>query len=268
MPRPFDFHKGMAGRVDVLAGSEAYSGAAVLAAAGALRGGAGLITLHVPHKSVDLISAKCPPEIIVSGYDSPAGLVHIKTDAWVIGCGIGKLDAGASAELMELITRIRVPAVIDADALNLIAATGNIDVLTDSHIVTPHPGEFKRLAPDLDHLSREAAARTFVDRCHATLLLKGARSIVARSGQALWCNSTGSPGMATGGQGDLLAGVIGARLAVGAAPMHAAAHAAWLCGRASEIALASGRSSEETLTPSDTLHHLGTAFQDWRCARR
>lgn len=265
-PRPYDFHKGLAGRVAVIAGSELYPGAAVLAATGALRGGAGLVTLHVSAEVAAVIAAKCPPEIIVRRFSSPRELGDLKCDAVVIGCGIGEPAFGM--DLLDWLDQSAMPAVIDADALNLIAKTGKFEIFKDRHVITPHPGEFARLAPDLAGLSREAAARAFANRFPATLLFKGGRSLVARAGQPLWCNATGSPGMATGGQGDLLAGVIGARLASGDSPQHSAALGAWLCGRASEIALNHSGISEESLTPSDTARQLGAAFADWKSAAR
>jgi NAD(P)H-hydrate epimerase len=267
-PRPFDFHKGMAGRVAIVAGSERYPGAAVLAATGALRGGAGLITLHVPANVVPLISSKCPPEIIIRGFSSLDELRNLEFDSLVIGCGLGELETGNVRKLLELIANSPVPAVIDADALNLIAKQSMTGTLAERHVITPHPGEFARLAPDLAGMSRETAARSFADRVPATLLLKGSRTLVTRADHPLWCNSTGSPGMATGGQGDLLAGVIGARLAVGDSPLEAAALSAWLCGRAAETALGERGISEESLTPSDVACRLGGAFLDWKSARR
>ena len=267
-PRPFDFHKGMAGRVAVIAGSEQFTGAAVLAAIGALRGGGGLVTLHVPHHAAAVITSKCPPEIIVRGWHSPKELHTLDTDSRVIGCGLGVLDTATADSLLDLIASTTVPTVIDADALNLIATRNKKEILTDQDVVTPHPGEFLRLAPDLAGLFRESAARAFADQYPSTLLLKGSRTIVTRAGHPLWCNSTGSPGMATGGQGDLLAGVIGARLAIGNAPHEAAALASWLCGRAAEIALSQSGVSEESLTPSLTSQELGGAFLDWRRSQR
>jgi hydroxyethylthiazole kinase-like uncharacterized protein yjeF len=268
VPRPFDFHKGMAGRVAVLAGSENYSGAAVLAATGALRGGAGLITLHVPRNLVGTIARRCPPEIIVRGFDDPRELLDLKFDSLVIGCGLGTPDQATEEGLLELLSKSPAPAVIDADALNLIARRGRTDLLAERHVLTPHPGEFARLAPDLAGLPREQAAVEFAERFPATLLLKGCRTLVTRRGQALWCNTTGTPGMASGGQGDLLAGVIGARLAAGDAPLEAAALGAWLCGRSAEICLNQPHLSEESLTPGDVLHHLGAAYQDWKTSNR
>ena len=267
-PRAFDFHKGMAGRVAILAGSAAYTGAAVLAATGALRGGGGLVTLFVPNAVRDSISAKCPPEIIVRGFHNPRELMELTFDSWVIGCGLGEMDTPTAEGLLDLISNSPAPAVLDADALNLIAKSGKTEIFRRNHLLTPHPGEFARLAPDLRDLPREEAARKFADRVPATLLLKGCRTIVTRQGRPLWCNSTGSPGMATGGQGDLLAGVIGARLAIGDSPVDAAALGAWLCGRAAEVALNQENLSEESLAPSDVLHFLGAAFQDWKSSRR
>ncbi|MEX1049046.1 MAG: NAD(P)H-hydrate dehydratase [Akkermansiaceae bacterium] len=267
-PRPFDFHKGMAGRVAILAGSECYSGAAVLAPTRALRGGGGLITLFLPRQAKSLIAAKCPPEIIVRDIGNPLELLECRFDSLVLGCGLGEMGTAAAEGLLELISRSPAPVVIDADALNLIASMGEVGILTQNHVVTPHPGEFARLAPDLAEQPREQAARRFCDRSAATLLLKGSRTIVTRRGEPLWINSTGTPAMASGGQGDLLAGVIGARLAIGDPPLQATALAAWVCGRAAEIALGERNVSEESLAASTVSACLGAAFGDWKtCCR-
>lgn len=267
-PRPFDCHKGMAGRVAILAGSECYSGAAVLAASGALRGGAGLITLFVPSPVRSLVASKCPPEIIVRALADPRELLKFKFDSLVVGCGLGEMESSTADGLLDLISRSPSPVVVDADALNQLAKSRRLDLLTDQHILTPHPGEFERLAPDLATESRETAARKFCERVPATLLLKGSRTLVTRRGEPLRVNSTGTPAMASGGQGDLLAGVIGARLAFGDSPVQAAALASWICGRAAEIAIHQGRHSEESLAPSDLAQFLGEAFRDWKTSCR
>ena len=128
-------------------------------------------------------------------------------------------------------------------------------------MLTPHPGEFARLAPDLAGLPREEAARRFSDdRGPAMLLLERLPHACHPQGCTAVGQSTGTPGMATGGQGDLLAGVIGARLAIGDAPVEAAALAAWLCGRSAEIAMQDTAVSEESLIPSDVLRFLGGRF--------
>lgn len=268
LPRPFEFHKGRAGKVGIVAGSPAYTGAAVLAATGALRGGAGLVTLMVPESVAAVISSKCPPEIIVRGIESIRDVRPDDFDALVLGCGLGELAKPEADALLELIRGNSPPAVIDADALNISAkhqATGSFQ---SHHVLTPHPGEFARLAPDLADLPREEAARCFAKRSEATLLLKGARTLIAGKDQPLWVNSTGHPGMATGGQGDLLSGVIGALLAIGNPPREAAALGAWVCGRAAEVALADECQSPESLTPTDGAMRLGRAFLDWRRAAR
>lgn len=266
--RPFDFHKGMAGRIAVVAGSESYVGAAILAATGALRGGGGLVTLHVPHGILQMTASRCPVEVILRGYTSTAELREIHCDAMVVGCGLGNLETSEARHLLDLIAQHPAPMVVDADALNLIARHEMQSILHPQHVITPHPGEFRRLAPDLADLPREAAARDFVDRFPCTLLLKGSRTLVAGSAMPLRCNSTGSPAMASAGQGDLLAGVLSAGLAAGLSTHDAAAHAAWICGRAAEISLATGRQSEESLTALDTASALGTAFKDWRSGFR
>ncbi len=267
-PRPFDFHKGMAGKVAILAGSPAFTGAAVLAASGALHGGAGLIHLYAPPAAAPAISAKCPPEIIIHPCIDPMELLASAPDALVIGPGLGLVDGSFAAGLLDVITQAKLPTVLDADALNFLALFGHAGLLHANHVLTPHPGEFRRLAPDLADLPREAAARQFVARHPVTLLLKGCRTLVTRHGATLWCNATGSPGMATGGQGDVLAGVLGALLAAGMPPVTAAALAAWQCGRAAEIALTHPTHSEASLSPTAVLAHLGAAHRDWREARR
>jgi len=265
-PRPFDFHKGMAGRVAILAGSTQYPGAAILAAIGALRGGGGLISLHTPKDATPLIAPRCPPEIIISPYSSPLELLETRFDSLAIGCGIGRPAPEIQNEIIQLISETRVPTIIDADALNLIASNSQTHILDERHLITPHPAEFARLFPELAKISREEAVTNFIESSAATLLLKGSRSLIAQRGHAILANSTGTPGMATGGQGDLLSGVIAALLASTHPPIHAAALGAWLCGRASEIALQF--QSEQSLAPTDSAAHLGQAFIDWQTSQR
>ncbi len=268
-PRPYNFHKGMAGRVSILAGSVQYTGAAALAALGALRGGAGLVTLFVPIQVCNEVTSRCPPEIMVHGYESLTEIQDSRADAYVIGCGLGELDDSQCRDLFETINKLSQPTVLDADALNLISKHNRHDLITQNHVITPHPGEFGRLAPDLANASPEECCTKFTSKSAATLLLKGSRTLIQQSDSPLWMNSTGNPGMATGGQGDLLAGVIGSQLAAGLSPIESAMISAWLCGRAAELAIeVKSRLSSESLTPSDTARHLGHAFRDWKCATR
>jgi NAD(P)H-hydrate epimerase len=264
-PRPFDFHKGMAGRVSIVAGSENYAGAAVLCASAAIHAGAGLVTLHVPRHIHPLIAAKCPPEIIIRPFGSIGETTTNPAGAWIIGCGLGD---GWDRELVDFILGLDGPVVIDADALNTLARHGHVRETRANHLLTPHPGELHRLAPDLAALPPLAAAARWPAYSPATLLLKGCRSIVACRGQPRQVNSTGHPGMASAGQGDVLAGVAGALLA-GGLPVHAAAAmAAWLCGDAAEHAIHHHRQSAESLVASHIIAHLGRAFLDWKHAAR
>lgn len=260
-PRPFDFHKGRAGRVAVIAGSRGMTGAAVLCGHAALRGGAGLVTVFTSPEAHALVAAAAPPELMVRTAEDPAGIALDDFDAIVVGPGIGK---AGGVDPLALLERAACPVVVDADALNRLASAGRHDLLERQVVVTPHPGEFARLAPDLAGLPREQAAAAFADRHPCTLLLKGARTLVTRAGACMWVNSTGNPGMATAGQGDVLAGVIGALLAGGAGGVEAACLAAWLCGRAAERAIRDGCQSSLSLLAGDTLACLGRAFADWR----
>lgn len=264
-PRPFEFHKGNAGRVGIVAGSRNYAGAASLAALGALKAGAGLVTVHTPVDAVEHVMMRCPPEIMIRGFRSPLEALEHPADSRVIGCGIGSpLESGFAKDLLETIGKSAVPTVLDADGLNLLAHAGALSIVGEQHVLTPHPGEFRRLAPDLADLPREEAVARFVGRHPATLLLKGARTLIGRAGGPFWCIGTGTPAMATGGSGDLLSGVIGALLATADEPDRCAALGAWLCGRAAEIARWETTATEETVTPLDASTHLGAAFRDWR----
>ncbi|MDX1680564.1 MAG: NAD(P)H-hydrate dehydratase [Akkermansiaceae bacterium] len=265
-PRSHDSHKGSVGSVRMLVGSPSYPGAAAIAAIGALRGGAGLVRLHVPESIVETVRCICPPEIIVAGYSAIAEVPSGDADSRVVGCGLGKLDEEAWEALRKWISDSPLPTILDADALNAIAAHKALDLLQSHHVITPHPGEFQRLAPKLGSLEREESARRFAEEWPATLLLKGSRSLIAAQGHSLRCNATGNAGMASGGQGDLLSGVVGARLAFGDSPRNAASLGAWLCGRAAELAIR--QQSPESLSATDTSQFLGRAWQDWRQSLR
>lgn len=258
-PRPFVFHKGMAGRVAIVAGSPHFTGAALISALGAIRGGGGLVTLYAPSAACDAIRSRLPLEAMLSPCDDPSSLLSVKCDAMVVGPGLGEMDAAYAARLAELIANTRVPTVIDADALAVLAERG-IKPGT-LHLLTPHPGEFARLAPELAALPREDAARAFVSGTAVTLLLKGARTLIARDAQTLRVNPTGTPAMSNGGQGDLLSGLLGALLAGGMETFDAAALGAWLCGRAAEISVSENGSP---VTATDTGDYLVVALRDWQ----
>ncbi len=262
-PRAFDFHKGMAGRVGILAGSAEFSGAALIAVTGSLAGGGGLVTLFSRQDAMEAIRSRLPPEAMLATCENPAELLKGRFDALVVGPGLGKMSGGFEEGLVELISSTEIPMVIDADALNLLSRR---KPQTDSrHILTPHPGEFERLAGKHKGLSREDAALEFVTGTEATLLLKGARTIVAKRGTPARINGTGTPAMANGGQGDLLSGVIGALLGQGMKVFDAASLGAWLCGRAAEI---SAEDNGSPATATEVAGKLGLALRDWQGSRR
>lgn len=255
-PRPFSFHKGQAGRVGIIAGSPGLLGAAALACQGALRGGAGLITLWAEKELLSDLRAMVSPEVMIRELgDDWNKVCQLSPDALVIGPGLG---TDCSDSLFRLLEKSQLPTVLDADALNLIATHERQDLLGENILATPHPGEMARL--HLVEGARAEIARSFAEAYPATLLYKGARTIVTRKGEPLFYNTTGTPAMATGGQGDLLSGVLGARLAGGQDLLSAACQGAWLAGRAAELALLSGE-SEWSLTPGDVARHLGRAMK-------
>ncbi len=260
--RGFNTHKGDYGRIGIIAGSEPYMGAAVLCATGALHAGAGLVTLYVPPNILDPISAKLPPEIMVAPIQSGFVTLQKKHDALAIGPGLG---ASRSAEIAHLVERCPLATVVDADAINAISSKPEIlRNCPGERILTPHPGEMARLDPESVKRSRRDTVKAFTQRYPCTLLLKGARTIVGQSGKPFSYNTTGTPGMATGGNGDVLTGVIAALVGQRVHPYDSARLGAWLCGRASELAISLGGETEETLTPSKSLQFLAAAFHELR----
>jgi NAD(P)H-hydrate epimerase len=156
------------------------------------------------------------------------------------------------------------PCVVDADALNVISKSPAIlNRCAGPRLLTPHPGEMERLFP-CEGRSRLQWAREFVGLHPVTLLLKGARTIIGQAGRPAAYNTTGNPGMASGGMGDVLTGIAASLLAQGLDPHEAAMAGAWVCGRAAEIAMASGGESQESLRASHVIRYAGSAFQGLR----
>lgn len=263
--RPFDFHKGNAGRVGIIAGSRGFLGAAALTTTGALRGGAGLVTLFVREEIYPLIVALTPSEIMVKPVKDYRAVLQENLDALAIGPGLG---LEYENEVLDVMKKANMPVVIDADALNMLARHG-LDSLREStapRLITPHPGEMARLItqePGWQKMNRGDLACALVKKYPgATLLLKGARTVIAAAGHPLFFNTTGHPGMASGGMGDVLTGLCAALAAQGVALPEAACFGAWLSGRAAEIAVRDEAQSQESLAAGDVAAHLGAAFAD------
>jgi len=257
--RKYNSYKNQFGRIAVVAGSKGFVGAALMASQGALRAGAGLVEVFVPEEIYEIVAGAAFMEAMVKPMASYRSLLKEKADVWAIGPGLGKSYA---AEILELVEKVKQPMVLDADGLNIVSEKSAVlRRCQGKRLLTPHPGEMKRLFPD-EKQSRAKTATKFCDRYPVTLLLKGSRTIVAQRGRPLSYNTTGNPGMATGGMGDVLTGVCAGLLGQGLSPYDAARLGAWLCGRAAEIAIFNGHQSEQSLLPRDVLDHLGDALKE------
>ena len=257
--REYNAYKNQFGRIGVIAGSKGFIGAALMTSQGALRAGAGLVEVFVPEEIYEIVAGAAPMEAMVKVLKSYRDLLKEKTDVWALGPGLGTSRA---SEVLELIEKVKQSMVVDADGLNILSE--KVSVLRrckGKRLLTPHPGEMKRLFPG----HKEPRAETATKFCHrfpVTLLLKGSRTIVGERNHPLSYNTTGDPGMATGGMGDILTGVCAALLGQGLSLYNAARVGAWLCGRAAEIAIFNGGQSEQSLLPRDVLDHLGEAFNE------
>lgn len=233
--RPRDAHKGTFGTVLVVAGSEGMLGAAMLAANGALRGGAGLVRVAVPRALRPFVALAVPCATTVDRAAELRAAVATAT-AVVVGPGLG-----ASAATRRLVASVlrgsRAPLVLDADACNVLAPLRRPIAARAPVVLTPHPGEAARLlgcSTQQVQADRRAALRELVARSGAVVVLKGARTLVGDASRC-FVNRTGNPGMATGGAGDVLAGLLGALLAQGLPPFAAACLAVHAHGRAGDL---------------------------------
>jgi hydroxyethylthiazole kinase-like uncharacterized protein yjeF len=262
--RAHDFHKGDAGRVTVVAGSCGMEGAALLCATAAMRAGAGLVTLWVGENAHAAVVARACPALMVRSYADWKEISLGNADALVMGPGLGALNEGEFDAMVDLLGKHQGGAVLDADALNAIARFQGHQCLQAQHVITPHPGEFARLAPLSAERSREDGCAHFTQFNPSVLLLKGARTLVQQRGKALYHNGTGNAGMASAGMGDVLAGVIAGLQAQGMNPLTSACAGAWICGRAAEISVSSGRQSALSLVATDLFETLGAALSEWQ----
>ena len=232
--RRYSGYKNQMGRVCIIAGSPGYTGAAELCAGAAVAAGAGLVELYCLPSTYPILAARVPAEVIVRQVNNYAEVPAEQADTLVIGPGLGTPDAANTEALRALVENPPCLLLLDADGLNLAAAHGwSISPRT---ILTPHPGEMRRLFPQAAQLSRAEAAAAFVREHPCTLLLKGARTLVT-DGQKTRYNTTGGPHMANGGQGDVLSGVVAALAAQGVPAMDAASLGAYCCGRAADLAM-------------------------------
>lgn len=234
--RPEDGHKGTFGRVVVVAGSKGFTGAPRLAALGAARGGAGLVEVCVPEAIHAIVAAGCLEVMPTPLADAGTGTLHPNAvpalrerlrgaDALVIGPGLGRSRDTVSA-LLELMPGLPCPAVVDADALNIVATSGfDWKLCGRTTVVTPHPAEMGRLAAlstEAVQADRIGTAEGYAQQHGVVVVLKGAGTVVAASGHPTHVDHHRVVALATGGTGDVLAGVIGSMLAQGLEPRDAA----------------------------------------------
>ncbi len=271
-PRPRGAHKGSYGHVLIVAGSLGKTGAAALAATAAMRSGAGLVTVATPASQQPIVASLVLEAMTEALPETPArtlalkarevvGELATKRDAVALGPGIG-LDEETRIVARGLVQELAKPMAVDADALSALA--GHLDILRGApaaRCLTPHPGEMARmLGAAMGDVQRDriAAAREFATRYRTHLVLKGAWSVVADPDGRVVVNPTGNPGMASGGTGDVLTGMLGAFLARGIAPGAALLSAVYLHGFAGDIA--ADRVGEESLIASDVIAALPEAF--------
>ena len=259
--RAADAHKGDFGKILLLCGSKGYTGAAYLAAMGALRSGAGLVFLGVPESIYAIEAIKLNEAIVFSLPEEdgklsadavPAILERLpKMDAVLIGPGLGQ-SAGVFEVVKVVLVHAQCPVLLDADGINLIAAHKDIvRGRTAPTILTPHAGEFGRLGGNPEE--RTVAAEAMAKDLGCIMLLKGHHTVIT-DGCTTYINTTGNPGMSVGGSGDMLAGIITALLGQGIAPLEAAACGAWLHGAVGDICAA--EIGQYGMLPTDMLNVL------------
>jgi NAD(P)H-hydrate epimerase len=261
-PRPKTAHKGVFGRVLVIAGSTGFSGAAWFCASAAVRGGAGLVTMGLPERIWPVVAPQIPECMCFPLPNDASGRLDERAFPWieeelakadVCVCGPG---LGRSPALVKLISLLsRTPLVLDADGIN------NWDghILNCPPILTPHEGEFARMGGDASQ-GRETGGLAFITRCPCTLVLKGHETLVFAPGQETRVNTTGGPGLAKGGSGDVLAGLIASLYAQGLQPFDAAAAGVYIHGLAGDIC--EREIGGRGMTPSDVLAALPRALRE------
>ena len=261
-------HKGTFGKVLCVCGSVGYTGAPIFAGRGAVRTGSGLVFLAVP-ESVWPVAAVKSDEAMPFPVPEAEGRLSLlaeepirrraeSCDAVLIGCGLGR--GWQTDALVRKLLTIEKPLVLDADGLN--ALSGREELLQKRAaptILTPHEGEFLRLGGGLS-AGREAAAAAFSEKYGVYLVLKGHRTVVAAPDGRLAVNGTGNSGMAKGGSGDVLAGMILSLLGQGCEAFAACCAGVWLHGRAGDLAAAD--KGERGMTPTDLLEQIPYAMKD------
>lgn len=268
LKRKKNTHKGDFGHVFVIAGSNGFTGAAYLCAQGALLGGAGLVTLGIPEKSNPIVARKLTEAMTKPLPQTKAGSLSIKAfsainkfsnnvDVLAVGPGLSR-NKQTQSLIRKIISKIDKPMVIDADGLNALA--GHLNILKkrkSSVIITPHPGEMGRLlniSAGRVQKNRRILAKQFSGRYNIVTVLKGQGTVVADPSGGIYINRTGNPGMAKGGSGDVLTGVIAAFLGQSRDAFQAACAGVYVHGLAGDLAVT--RTGQVSLLATDILNKL------------
>lgn len=262
-PRKRFAHKGNFGHALLVAGSYGKIGAAVLAAGACLRSGAGLLTCHVPRCGYDILQTAVPEAMLVTDFNSSFNTKIeddlSQYDSIGIGPGIG-IASETKMMLRDILDTYRNPVLLDADALNLIAAQKDLlKLIPAGSVLTPHPKEFERLFGESSNdFDRALLALQKAKELNCIIVLKGHHSLIATPDGKGFFNSTGNAGMATAGSGDVLSGVITGLLAQGYHSIEAAILGVYIHGLAGDKA--AENTSEEALVAGDIIHCMGAAF--------
>ncbi|MFY0652367.1 MAG: NAD(P)H-hydrate dehydratase [Cyclobacteriaceae bacterium] len=255
-------HKGSMGRNLIVSGSKGKMGAAVLATKACLRSGAGLVTTFIPNCGYNILQTAVPEAMTITD-ESEDLITNVPStegyDILGIGPGLGQADETAFV-LKSLLEESKSPMILDADALNIISTYGLIDIIPQGSILTPHPGEFRRLVGDWGNdFERLELQRAFSQEHQVIIILKGAHSSITDQQGNVYFNTTGNPGMATGGSGDVLTGIATSLVGQGYISIEAAILGAHIHGLAGN--LFANRYSEEGLIAGDLIEYLPEAFK-------
>ncbi len=255
-------HKGNFGHAMIVAGSEQKTGASILATKACLRSGAGLVTTYIDKQLQSLVINAIPEAMVMTPVENFMEYMHVDFAAYTLGIGPGLgTDIMALKKIKQVLQNRKSPVVLDADAITMIANEPAIwDIVPQSSILTPHPKEFERLFGKTNTESeRLKLARSKAEHHHMVIVLKGAFTRIFTPEGLEYINSTGNPGMATAGSGDVLTGIITGLLAQGYAPEQAAVFGVFLHGLAGDMALK--QQSPESLIAGDIIGNLGDAFR-------
>ncbi len=253
-------HKGSFGHVLCIGGSKGFSGAVTMAGKAAARSGAGLVSAFVPEAIHPLVAVAVPEMMVHSSM--PEG----NWTSIAAGCGMGR-SATTREQVLQLLETSSVPLVLDADAVTVLA--DHIEAVSTANcpvILTPHPGEFAMLfGLKVDEVQddRLGMAKLAANKLNAVIVLKGAGTVVAAPGVSTAVNMTGNPGMASGGSGDVLSGIIAGLAGQGITPFQAACAGVWLHGRAGDLAAA--EKSQASMIATDLIEKLPDAFRELSC---